>query len=121
MATMDGSVRLALELDGPAPPGGELRGRVVVTEGGRHRLLQVAIRLCEHSRDHRENVVYASAVLAREGELAAADTFPFALAVPPQAGPPISTEWGGLTWEVRAWADVSLKGDPDVRQPLPLG
>jgi len=113
-------VRLALELDGPAPPGGQLRGRVVVTEGGKHRLLQVAIRLCEHSRDYHEDVVYASAILVREGESAEADTFPFTLAVPPQAGPPITTEWGGLAWEVRAWADVKLKADPEVRQPLPL-
>ncbi|MCP9490217.1 MAG: hypothetical protein MSC31_10125 [Solirubrobacteraceae bacterium MAG38_C4-C5] len=114
-------MKLALELDGPAPPGGELRGRVVVTEGVGHRLLQVAIRLCEHSRDYREDIVYASAILAREGELAAAETLPFALAVPPQAGPPIHTEWGGLAWEVRAWADVGFKRDPEVCKPLPLG
>ncbi|MDQ3091085.1 MAG: hypothetical protein M3R46_05350 [Actinomycetota bacterium] len=77
-------------------------GSSSTSRGGKHRLLQVAIRLCEHSRDYHEDVVYASAILVREGELAEADTFPFTLAVPPQAGPPITTEWGGLAWEVRA-------------------
>ncbi len=112
-------MRLVLELDGPVPPGGELRGRVIVAEGGRHRLLQVAIRLCEYSH-YTEDIVHASAILAREGEPAIGDAFPFALTVPPQAGPPITTEWGGLAWEIRAWADVKLKADPEVRQPLPL-
>ena len=114
-------MRLVIELDGPATPGGELRGRVIVAQGGSHRLLQVAIRLCEHSRDYNEDIVYASAILAREGELTTADAFPFSLAVPPQAAPPITTEWGGLAWEVRAWADVARERDPEVRQPLPLG
>lgn len=114
-------MKLVLELDGPVTPGGELRGRVVVAQGGGHRLLQVAIRLCEHSRDYNEDVVYASAILAREGELTAADTFAFALAVPPHTASPIITEWGGLAWEVRAWADVALKRDPEASRPLPLG
>nr|MBA2262172.1 hypothetical protein [Solirubrobacterales bacterium] len=78
-------MRLVIELDGPATPGGELRGRVIVAQGGSQRLLQVAIRLCEHSRDYNEDIVYASAILAREGELTTADAFPFSLAVPPQA------------------------------------
>ena len=114
-------MRLLLELDGPVPPGGELRGRVIVAEGGEHRQLQVAVRLCEHSRDFREEVVHASAELAHGGELCAADTFPFVLAVPLQAGPPVDTPWGGLAWEVRAWADVAMKGDVEVSRPLPLG
>jgi len=114
-------MRLVLELEGPVLPGGELRGRVVVAEGGKHRLLQVAIRISERSCDYRENIVYVSAILARKGELTAADTFAFALTVPPQAGPPITTEWGGLAWEVRAWADVAFKRDPEVVRPLPLG
>jgi hypothetical protein len=113
-------VRLVLELDGPAAAGDELRGRVSIAEGGEHRGLQVAIRLCEHSRDYHEEVVYAHAVLAHEGELTPDDAFPFALTVPRQAGPPIATEWGGLAWEVRAWADVALEHDPQVSQPLPL-
>ena len=114
-------MRLHLELDGPVSRGGELRGRVIVAEGGEHRRLQVAIRLCEHSRDYHEAVVHASAVLTRGGELRAAQTFPFVLAVPLQAGPPVATEWGGLAWEVRAWAEVAMKGDPEVSRPLPLG
>ena len=114
-------MRLLLELDGPAAPGGKLHGRVIVAEGGEHRQLQVAIRLCEHSRDYQEEIVHTSAVLAPGGELATADTFPFVLAVPLQAGPPVATEWGGLAWEVRAWADVAMKRDVEVSQPLPLG
>lgn len=114
-------MRLILDLEGPVPPGGELRGRVVVAEGGQHRLLQVAIRLWERSCDYRENVVYTSAILTDKGELTAAETFPFALIVPPQAGPPIATEWGGLGWEIRAWAHLAFKRDPEVTLPLPLG
>lgn len=113
-------MRLALELDGPAPPGGELRGRVVVAEGGTCRLLEVAIRLCERSRDYAEETVFAHAILTREGERRDGESFPFALPVPVQAGPPVNTEWGGLNWEVRARADMALKRDPEVRQGLPL-
>lgn len=46
----------------------------------------------------REAIVHASEVLAGGGELTAAETFPFALPVPLQAGPPLATDWGGLAW-----------------------
>lgn len=114
-------MRLVLELDGPVAAGGELGGRVVVAAGGAQRLLQVAVRLCEHSRDYHEEITYASVTLVRDTELRSGDTFPFTLAVPAHAGPAVHTEWGGLAWEVRAWADVALRQDPEVAQPLPLG
>ncbi len=102
------STRLEISLDGGTsyPPGAMIGGRVTVVEGGSSRRLDVELRFCE--RSNRYSAVAHRVAAPRplhEGDLAAATSHEFALALPADAPPSYSGRHGHLYWEVHARSD----------------
>jgi hypothetical protein len=112
-------MRLRIDLEqGTFRPGDAVNGEVVVVDGGRSRGATIELRFVERSLPF-EHVAYASdPVTLKDDELATGDVLPFALTLPDNALPTVSSEHGSLLWELRVEIDVPLLPDSDERLEL---
>ena len=87
-------------------PGDTVSGSVLVLEGGGSRRLEVSLNYRENSEDEYEH----TALNLSSGELHAGDlttgaSYPFTIALPPDALPNYKSEHGELYWELDACSD----------------
>ena len=100
------SLALELTLDGPGYRAGDwVRGRVAVTEGGRSRALKVALQFRERTADYSAVARTEAIEPVHYGELAAGQSFDFAIQLPADALPNCSSDHGALYWEVEVKSD----------------
>ena len=98
-------MKLALELDAErVAAGGEVRGRVLVAEGGRSRSLTVTLSFRERSPSYLETRFSEGGVL-HEGDLPTGHALEFRFLLPSHALPSVKTRYGELFWELEAVSD----------------
>jgi hypothetical protein len=118
------SPALELSVDEPADgrfrPGDWVRGRVSVLQGGGSRSLSVSLKYRESTRDYSATARTEGDAEINSGDLTGGTSFPFAIAVPPDALPTYSSANGELFWEVEAKSD---EPGPDtvVRHRIEVG
>lgn len=114
------SPRLELSLeDDTCAPGGTIRGRVLVVEGGRSRSLVASLEYVEETQDYRDVGKAISGGPLHEGELVAGAEFPFALQLPADALPEYRSQHGELYWQVHVRSD-EFGIDTHVRHRIAL-
>ncbi len=112
------SPRLALELDRHEfAAGDEVAGTVVVLEGGRSRRLEVFLLFRESTRDFDHDAIRIGSGALAEGALEEGRSYRFAVALPPDALPSLSSANGELFWEVDARSD-QLGPDAHARERI---
>jgi hypothetical protein len=100
------SPRLDLVLDSLAyRPGDWVRGHVAILEGGKSRDLSVRLRYRERSPDYSATVTEIAGRDLHTGELTAGQSHEFAVQLPVDALPTLSSPHGQLYWEVEARSD----------------
>jgi hypothetical protein len=92
-------------------PGDWVTGSVSVSEGGKARSIEVAIRYAERSIDYIAYPISITSAPLHEGDIADGLLVPFALAIPGHAMPSCRGQFGSLEWNV--WAKVDRMG-PDA-------
>ncbi len=122
------SPALEIEVDSEVhAPGGEVRGRVVVLEGGRSRRLEVRLDFRELVRGVRTAIALrGDPIVVHEGPLVVGARLPFTLLLPRDAPPSYYDEIGMLFWVVvarsdEAGRDTEAMAGLRVRKPLPPG
>jgi hypothetical protein len=83
-------------------PGDDVRGTVLVREGGRCRSLSVALRCYERSPGYREAVRTELPSELHAGDLESGQRLAFDLSLPADASPDIDGRHGGVSWAVDA-------------------
>jgi hypothetical protein len=111
------SSRLAIELGGGTGlaryhPGDWVRGHVRVQERCKSRALQVALHFRESSPDYDSVAARYEIPPLHEGDLEAGSSFEFAIQIPHDALPDLTSRHGSLWWEVEAKSD---ERGPDTR------
>jgi hypothetical protein len=98
-------VNLALELDAEqVSPGDEVRGRVLVHEGGRSRSLTLTLSFRERSPSYLETPFSHGAVI-HEGDLATGQAVEFRFTLNADSPPSVKGKHGELFWELEAVSD----------------
>jgi hypothetical protein len=101
----------ALDLDVQPPgagsfrPGDWVRGRVSVLGGGGSRSLSVSVHFRERTSDYSSTAATYGGAPLNEGDLTAGAAFDFAVQLPPDALPSVSSANGELFYEVEAKSD----------------
>ena len=114
------SPALQLDLEQPAGsfrPGDWVRGRVAVLGGGGSRSLSVAVHFRERTRDYSATAATYGGAPLHEGDLTAGGSFDFAVQLPSDALPSLSSANGELFWEVEVKSD-ELGPDTTVGQRI---
>ena len=99
-------------------PGDRVAGEVVVLDGGRSRGATARLRFVERSLPFEAVARETDPVTIAAGELRSGDVLPFALRLPDDALPSVSTDLCSLLWELRVEVDVPLRPDADERLEL---
>jgi hypothetical protein len=86
-------------------PGDWVRGKVTVTEGGGSRALKVSLHFRERTVDYAAIARTEGGAPVHSGELAAGQSFDFAIQLPSDVLPNYSSSNGALYWEVEAKSD----------------
>jgi hypothetical protein len=111
-------VKLEVELDRhELRPGEAVEGTVRVVEGGGSRRLTVALLFRERTADYSEVAREVPGPELCAGDLEAGASFRFAIRLPDDALPPVSSPHGAIWWEVDAKSD-ELGPDTHVRREL---
>jgi len=98
-------VKLAIELDAErVAAGGQVRGRVVVHEGGRSRSLRLSLTFRERSPSFLETPFSHGAVI-HEGDLATGQAVEFRFTLARDSPPSVKGKHGELFWQLEAVSD----------------
>jgi hypothetical protein len=103
-------VSLALELtldDTQLRPGDWVRGKVTAIEGGKSRALKLSVHFRERTADYSATVRTEGGAPIHYGDIAAGESFDFAIQLPADALPSYASANGELYWEVEAKSDES--------------
>ena len=114
------SPALSIDVDKPPEgnfkPGGWVRGRVNVVEGGKSRALHVELRFRERTSDYSATPAVYDQTQLNQGDLSAGASFPFAIQLPPDCFPSLQTEHAMLFYELHAHSDeLGLDTNADAR------
>ena len=98
-------MKLALELDSDRfAPGGHVRGKVNVIEGGKSRALTLTLSFHEQTRDYSA-ISYSAGAVLHQGDLTAGESYDFGFELPAEAQPSVKAEHSELYWELDARSD----------------
>jgi hypothetical protein len=112
------NLELALQSD-RVKPGGEVAGRIDVTEGGSSRSLKVTITFNEKTRDYYA-MPYSSGFVVHEGDVKAGEFYTFSFTLPATAPASAKTKNGELYWELVVTSDEQGL-DSHARSRLEVG
>jgi hypothetical protein len=102
------SLRLDLQLEQThLHPGDWARGKVTVLEGGASRTLKVSLQFRERTEDYSAVARTEGGAPVHWGELAAGQSFDFAIQLPPDALPSCDSAHGALYWAIEVKSDES--------------
>jgi hypothetical protein len=102
------SLEITLEAPGGEPqyhPGDWVRGRTTVLGGGKSRALKIALHFRERTADYAATARTEGGAPVHYGELAAGQSFDFAIQLPPEALPNQRSANGALYWEIEVKSD----------------
>ena len=95
-----------------------LAGTVTTGKGGEARSVDAWLELTEHVKGFRHVAARTDPIRLHTGAVPPGHQLRFALRIPPDALPSLTTEWGSLVWTLVVRADRPRR--PDARAEVEL-